>query len=390
MKKYFAACLVLLQLLIAHTALAAGKIDVNSSHYKDYLKEINLTHTQLETYLENFDYKMFDEFNSVEELRNHLGRRVTDDVLAEILAKYELTEEQLTDLLMENGDLYEGEKIQDIFYFENFLLETIQIAGDYPTEINDETLQELWESYDFASREEFDQFMKEHNLSLEDYQSIEELDEDIYNSMELPDMEGQFEDIFNGLGLTQEEFERLAAHFEKVYQNNPYLESQLMQLGDRMMAISDFESVDELSEKDIQEMISIYGDMMDLLELQAKYYLVKDGIKKELTLQTMMSLKDVDGADLFIELYDLDNKLILDMTLTSEMIGSELIKQTGQDMKETSEAVSAVKNRTSKPEATIRGAKMPKTAGYHADWMLAGAALMGAAFLIGRKVSKSF
>ncbi|KZZ83269.1 processed acidic surface protein [Bacillus sp. SJS] len=389
MKKYFAACLVLLQLLVAHTALAAGKIDVNSSSYKAYLKEINLTHGQLETYLENFDYRMFDEFEDVEDLRSHLGRRVTDDVLKEILAKYELTEDQLTDLLVENGDLFDGEKVQDVFYFENYLLETIQIAGDYPTEINDATLQELWESYDFTSREEFDQFMKDHGLVLEDYDSIEELDEEIYNFMELPDMESEFEEIFDQLGLTEEEFERLAAHFEKVYQNNPYIDAQLMQLGDRMMAIGDFESVDELSEKDIQEMISIYGEMMDLLNLQAKYYLVKDGIKKELSLQTMMSLNDVDGADLFVELYDLDNKLILDMTLTSEMIGSELIKETGKDLVKTSEAVSSIKKQTEKPGATVKGAKMPKTAGFHANWMIAGASLIAVSVLIRRKLRTS-
>nr|WP_284143311.1 processed acidic surface protein [Metabacillus flavus] len=269
------------------------------------------------------------------------------------------------------------------------MLETIQIAGDFPTEINDATLQELWESYDFASREEFDQFMKEHGLVLEDYDSIEELDEEIYNFMELPDMESDFEEIFDQLGLTQEEFERLAAHFEKVYQNNPYIDAQLMQLGDRMMAIGDFESVDELSEKDVQEMISIYGEMMDLLNLQAKYYLVKDGIKKELSLQTMMSLNDVDGADLFVELYDLDNKLILDMTLTSEMIGSELIKETGQDLVKTSETVSSIKNQTEKPEATVKGAKMPKTAGFHANWMIAGAFLIAVSFFIRRKLRAS-
>ncbi|MTH54812.1 processed acidic surface protein [Bacillus mangrovi] len=392
MKKIIAACLVLLQVLTFQTALAAGKIDVQSSSYKAYLEEVGLTHTELVDYLENYENTMFEEFESVDDLREYLGRRLSEEVLQELLSDYELTEDELTELLIENGDLSDGERIEDVFYFENFLDETIQTAGDYYTEINDETIRELWESYDFESRAEFDQFLKEHDLRIEDYESIEELDEAIYSSIELPGLEEELQGVFDEIGITEEELLVLSEHLAEVSKRNPNLDSQLMELGDRMMSISDFERVDEISEEDMKEMISIYSEMMNLLELQPKYYLLKDGIKKELSLQTMMTIQDVNGADLLVELYNLDNQFLLDLTLTAEMIGSDLIVETGQDLKQTAEAVTQVKEKTEKPVKTVKtvkGARMPETAGFHADWMILGGLMMGAAYLISRKLRAS-
>ncbi|MGD6819053.1 processed acidic surface protein [Metabacillus sp. 84] len=388
MKKYFAACFVLLQLFAAHTAMAADKVDAGSERFQAYLERVELSQEGLELYLEDYEGLSLSDFENAEELESYLGARIdVQKSLSDILAEMGLTIEKATNLLVENGDLFEEETITDTFLFENLLIDSLYIAGEFPVEINDESLQELWESYWFESRKEFDDYLIEQDIRIEDYASIEELDEAIYNSM--PEFETGFEEAFNELSLTEEEDERLGAHFEKLYENNPNLDIELVELADRMLAIGEFESVDEITEDQLREMISIYGEMMDLLELQAKYYLVKDGIQKELALEMMMNLEDVDGSDLLVELYDKENRLILDLLLTAEMIGSDLIAETGQDIKETAQTVADAKNNPAKAGpavSTVKGAKMPETATPSANWLIAGLLMAAAGIFAVRKL----
>ncbi|RAI18891.1 processed acidic surface protein, partial [Rhodobium orientis] len=83
--------------------------------------------------------------------------------------------------------------------------------------------------------------------------------------------------------------------------NNPNLENDLMALGERLEAVADFESVSELSAQDIAEMLSILNDLQKTLEVKTKYYLVKDGKKKEVSLTTLVSAEDLKGASLLVE-----------------------------------------------------------------------------------------
>ena len=75
-----------------------------------------------------------DELESVAELRDTLGPTVTPETLHNLLNEYEMTEEELTDLLIEYGELEEGESIIDTFHFIYDIEDLINLEMDYDEE----------------------------------------------------------------------------------------------------------------------------------------------------------------------------------------------------------------------------------------------------------------
>lgn len=165
-------------------------------------------------------------FDSVEELKDFLGQRLTKKLLASYLKEYGLSEKEAADLFVENGYMESGQNILDVFMFEY--------------ELDDALYTVTYEEDDF-----------------------------------------QIGNMFQELGVDDQEWERLVNHLRKVRDNNPNLENDLMALGERLEAVAVFESVSELSAQDIAEMLSILNDLQKTLEVKTKYYLVKDGKKKK-------------------------------------------------------------------------------------------------------------
>lgn len=103
---------------------------------------------------------------------------------------------------------------------------------------------------------------------------------------------------------------------------------------------------------------------------------------------TLVSAEDVKGASLLVEVYDLQGNFILDVLLTPDMIGSDLIHDTGSKVKQTHTAV----KHDAKPshvKKTVKGAKLPKTAGHYAEWSILGAVLMFGGFFMIRRLRKA-
>lgn len=146
--------------------------------------------------------------------------------MASYLKEYGLSEKEAADLFVENGYMESGQNILDVFMFEY--------------ELDDALFTVTYEEDDF-----------------------------------------QIGNLFQELGVDDQEWERLVNHLRKVRDKNPNLENDLMALGERLEAVADFESVSELSAQDIAEMLSILNDLQKTLEVKTKYYLVKDGKKKK-------------------------------------------------------------------------------------------------------------
>ncbi|MFC8151733.1 processed acidic surface protein [Bacillus paralicheniformis] len=331
MKKRLMSLLVCILVLVpAAGAFAAPK----QAELQEYLGEIGMTEKELEAYLQDTYDESLKDFESVEELKDFLGQRLTKQLLASYLKEYGLSEKEAADLFVENGYMESGQNILDVFMFEY--------------ELDDALFTVTYEGED----------------------------------------DFQIGNMFQELGVDDQEWERLVNHLRKVRDNNPNLENDLMALGEHLEAVADFESVSELSAQDIAEMLSILNDLQKTLEVKTKYYLVKDGKKKEVSLTTLVSAEDVKGASLLVEVYDLQGNFILDVLLTPDMIGSDLIHDTGSKVKQTQTAV----KHDAKPshvKKTVKGAKLPKTAGHYAEWSILGAVLMFGGFFMIRRLRKA-
>lgn len=302
---------------------------IDEKELEVYLKEIStergikFTKENLEDYILEYYGEELSFFEDVTELKDSLGPIIKADLtnLTEIYTEFDLNQESLFLLLEDNGESIDNYIFVDDLYFDvSFFL--------------DEEMPEIPE----------------------------------------------INDMFNEMDLTEEELNALFDHFVSLEEKltNPKTEERLMELADRMMAFEDFESVDELTDAQIAEFLSISQEVLNILELQPKFYLSNGKEKLPLTLKELLYLKDMKkGYKLLIELYDLKGNLILDMFLTPEMIGAEIIQETGKDIKEVPKVVDKIEKVKSSPKAkTVKGAKLPKTASNYVTNALAGLAIL--------------
>ncbi|MBD1379712.1 processed acidic surface protein [Metabacillus arenae] len=340
-------CMVafILVLVSALPAFAA----VKEEELQSYLDEIGLEREEFIEILTAYDYSL-EDFESFEDLEFLLGGVVTEESVNELLEIYEMTREELTELLIEYGAMEKEDQIEDVFFF-NFEIE-----------------EYIWLSYE-ESEEEYE--------DTEEIVDIEEIDQ-----------------LFTELGLTEEELDRLFNHLIDVYDRNPSFDAQLEELSNRMLQFEEFESVDDLTAEQIAEMLSILTEMQKLLEVKTVFHLEKDGNKTEIGLESLLRLTNLDGSKLLVSVYDLSGNFLLDFHLTPEMVGSDLIENTANDVKETNEVVEEVVEKIekltspSKSPKTVKGARMPETAGYYGEGLAAGAVLiLAGVFLFRRKAA---
>ncbi|MGM0886972.1 MAG: processed acidic surface protein [Bacillota bacterium] len=343
MKKYFSFFMALIVLFsLEAKGFAATKID--QDELNAYLSEVRMTQEELEEYLSYYDLTL-NELESVEELRDTLGPTVTPETLQNLLKEYEMTEAELTELLMEYGELEEGDSIIETFHFIYDIEDIIDLEMDYDEE-------EM------------------------------EYDEEIIDLMD---------GLFTEIGLTDEELDRFMNHLLPIVED-PSFEARLMAISDRMDQLEYFETIDELSAEQVAELLSIYNELQNLLQIQFKFALIQDGVTTNLSLEALFQLKELTNASLLVSIYDLNGNFLLDFKLTGEMIGSDLVKETGNDIKQSTEVISKVvevkkdKKKPARPEhKTEKGGVLPKTAGNYLFGSLIGLVLMGIAFGLIRK-----
>lgn len=206
-------------------------------------------------------------------------------------------------------------------------------------------------------------------------------------------------DIFTEVGLTEEELDRLFEHFITLnFEDETFLD-QLDALLQRLDAVPYFESADDLDAEEIAILLDIFDDMMNLFEVETKYYLT-DGTKKTaLTLTALLALETTNGKDLLIEIFDREGTFLADIVLTAEMFGSEIIEETGKDLEVVEEVIAAPVKETKevKKEAksvkkdtkavqTTKGGKLPKTATDYVSNTLVGLAFVLIGFLLFRRM----
>lgn len=363
-------------------------MDSNDADFEAFLEEIGWEKQDYIDYLESKDWDM-EYFESVDEL----GTPLTEESIEPVLTDYDLTRDELNELLVEYGEIEVGQDVLDSEYliFAEDLYDYVgyYLDGEFGTPINEENLQQLLEDYGFASREELEEYLQQFDESIEYYDYIEDLDSIVdYYVNGGADLEAEIDELFLSLDLTEEEMDRLMEHFLAVYEENPDFEDQLYTLSERMMAFEEFDSADDLTAEQIAELLDISNDMLDILQIDVKYYLVKDGVKKPLSVQSLMTMTSTDGADLLIELYNKQGDFLADIILTNEMFGSEIIKETGKDLQEAEQIVKEVpvKTATKAVEKTVKGGKLPNTASDYLQNTIIGLVIVLAGVVLFRRV----
>ncbi|GAQ16768.1 peptidase [Oceanobacillus picturae] len=385
-----------------------------------------------------------DNFETVEDLEAFLGEVIQKDGrnLRYLYEDYEISKEELGELLAENGetsddyvfvdDLYqavdfylEARIVRDPDFDKNLeirLKEVSKVRGftvtredvvaslaryeesldnfktidrlfDFLGEIIKKDLSNLdyfTDLYD-VNKDELLALMKENGLDINDYIFIDDLDQDINGFFEDMYLIDELSVLMEEYGLTMEEMDRLEAHFLSIFEtmDDETLE-QIFNLADRMMAFEDFDTATELTPKEAAELLSIYKEFISIFQLKVDFSLIQDGTEKPLSLTALFNLTELVNADLKISLYNVQGEFLADLIITGEMVDSESLHDTGQALsngtdKPTPAPVKKTVSSDTTAPATVKGGELPKTASNYGMGALAGLFIISGGIFLFRK-----
>ncbi|MDT9025717.1 processed acidic surface protein [Rossellomorea yichunensis] len=365
-------------------------IEPNEPEFDTFLKGIGWNKQDYIDYIESKEWYL-EDVESIDDL----GTPLSEESIGLVLEEFDLSREELNELLVEFGDIEEGQDVLEGTWiiFSEDLHEYIDfyLNGWEGTPIDNENLQKLLTDYGFDSEEALEKLLNENDDSIENYEYIEDLELAVDYYVNGGDDSDELFDLFAEIGLTDEEFEKLFTHLETLDFENPALIDQMIELSERMMAFENFETAEDLSVEQTAELFDIFNDMLDLFELKTDYYLVKDGEKQPVSMGSLMTMDTTNGYDLLIELYNHQGTFLADVLLTADMFESGLIQETGKDMMQAEEIVTenpkAVERQTAKPlTKTVKGGELPTTASNYAGKAFAGIAFVLAGVFLFRRI----
>ncbi|GAM14754.1 processed acidic surface protein [Mesobacillus selenatarsenatis] len=375
---------------------AFAAVDPQDQEFQDYLQKIGMSEEDFIAYLKDWHDYTLDEFETLDALIEYLGPVLDDENLQELLAEFELTEEEFNQLLEENAATLD----QFVFYEDLYFSISDWLYTEELTPITDENLQTLLEDYEFESIEELEAFLNSYDDSIENYEYIEDLEFAIAEHYFM-DAKDDLINTLDSFGLSLAEANNLANHLIYIMEN-PDLDPEqfftaLEEYGTRLMDFPEFDSASDLSAEDIAEFIDIWDGMLTLLDLKVEYYLVKDGVVTPVSFASLMELNSTNGADLMIKILSGNGNLLADMVITKEMFDSEFIEETGENLEDTTDAAEEVKKAAEEvakaekkaPAKTVKGGKLPNTASDYLQNTMAGLAMVLLGAFVFRKVKRA-
>ncbi|MDR7078842.1 processed acidic surface protein [Neobacillus niacini] len=328
----------------------------------------------------NFDQDLVEYLAMVSEER---GFEVTKEDIETSLANYETT-------------LEEFETVEDLSAFLSEVIKADLSNLDY-----------FYENYELDQQALF-QLLEENGKDINDYVYIDDLDSAVwqYSGDELnPGMDEEIaEDLLpifqEGIDLTDEELQRIEEHLMSLEEqlSDPAILERLEELGNRMMAFEDFDEAAELTAEQMAEIVSIYDEFLSIFKLKAVFTLVKGGSEIPLSFWDLLKMEELKGANLKVALFSTDGQLLADLIITGEMVDSETVIKTGEQIEESAEEVTKTVEQPAaakpqkmitqkKPEhKTVKGAKLPNTGSDYIPNALIGLAIVFAGIFMYRRV----
>ncbi|MFJ6412980.1 processed acidic surface protein [Terribacillus saccharophilus] len=358
---------------------------VTDENFQSFLDETGCTVDQLNARLEKMG--LSDKGYTAEDILLYsdlywvMGEPVNAENVQMLAEELGLTEKELADLFYENGlDLYSYSSMDDIY-------EVIY------NDINSVSLYFLLQEVEMT-QEELDQLLKENDVKLEDFTSYDELAEfiytesDYYFEMAWEELNGEFPNL-QTIGISKEEYRNFYDHLNNVFENiDEAFFDKLFGIMDRVEALGDFETLNELDESQRKEIVSIWNEAMDLFQLKAKFYLSDGTTQEEVTIEELSKLTEIKDQILFVELYDAKGNLLLDFTVTGEDVGSGFIPAIEKPVTEekpasnheapVKEKVTVTPKIATETVKQEEGKRLPDTASPVGNILVAGTVLMAA------------
>ncbi|WP_075619570.1 processed acidic surface protein [Paenisporosarcina indica] len=331
--------LSLIAILIAFYLLPANAFaQINDNDLTVYLTKISeerghsITKDEYEIYLAEYPQFVLSDFENIQELEEYMGPVIKSDHsnLNIIYEDLELNEQQLIDILLENGKI-----IEDYIYVDDLYFTVLDSQMEY----------------------------------------------------ELPDPEdivGDMDDVMKEIDLTDEEIENLMNHLLSIESelNSPEVGDRLMSIAERMMGIDP----ENPTEEQISDVGNAFEELLSIFKMKAEFYIVYGDTTTPVSMGELMQMEVLDGDYLLIKLFDLNGILLADLKFTSDDI-----KEVPENIAEITDIAKEEVNAEKTPvrPQTIKGGKLPATDSNNLDGALAGAVLFGFGLFLYRRVRTS-
>lgn len=293
----------MITLLIALQLPLSVFAQISNAEIEQYLTPIGWTTEDLETYLQDYFDMSITEFDTFEELKDWIGTPITAENRNHLLKQFNMTLEDLQVLLTEYGE------------------------------------------------------------TPEDYYFVEDLEAAIHFYTEFDNELEQVTALFALLGITDDELDRLFLHLSTLDEET--VEAQMNALEARILMMSDFSDVTELTQEQKQEFVHLFSDMLAAFKMTATFYLETNGQRESISLSNLLDRQNLNGKVLIIEFYDDAGNFLLDMRIDEDLFDIEFIEEVGDIL-------------TTVPQLAHQhplGAKMPETASPYLENLLIGLCL---------------
>ncbi|MFS0822291.1 processed acidic surface protein [Bacillus sp. 1P02SD] len=276
--------------------------EVTTEDLKKYTTETGLTEDDLEDYLAVYDLSLKD-FENVNELVSYLGEPVNNETIQTLLTKHNLNEDELQHILGGFGE------------------------------------------------------------SVEDYLFIKDLDTTVDFYLNHAEVLVEAERMLSEVGLTEDEIDGLFLHFLSL--NDINLEEKMKSISSNLEQYFSYNNSDGLSSEQQKELLVMYDKMIEVFELQPRYYLLKDGTKEAIAYNNLLEMNTLDGAELLVELYRANDEYLLDLKVSEEMLATDFIIERG-------EKLLTVATLATEMSIKVQGNKLPITASPFSNLLLIG------------------
>lgn len=302
--KRFSVCLSVLLMLFAFSIDTPTYAQPPQEELDQFLADINWTQEDLVDYL-SFYEQTLEDFSTIEELKEVLGTPINDQNLQDLLTNKEMTREELDLLLSEFG-----ESVSDYTFIED-----LDAAVDF------------YKNHD-QEMAEIDQFLAQ-------------------------------------IGLQEEEVNRLFDHISQLDEETMTARLEAIDSELEKFINAGIDDPTQLTDQQVSELLTLWQQILDAYEVDARFYLVGNGTKQPATYQELINLQSLNGKKLRIELYDLKGNLLADMEASEDFLLSDDLLNAGEEMIHVGEIASELNDH-------LHGEKLPKTASPYLLNMLFG------------------
>lgn len=276
-------------------------------------------------------------------------------IVSEHAMAAEVNEEKLQQYVANNNwskeELLEYLEFYDLSLADFESLEELQEFLGTP--ITDENLNELVSKYGM-DHGDLEKLLAEYGETVADYKFIEDIGLDIDFFLAYQDEFAMVTDFVSLLGMTEAEMQKLFNHFSGLAEEQT--KEQLAEIFASLEALEYVREKDNLSADEQEQLFSLWNAMLEVLDIDASFFLLEEEALIPVELEELIAEEMLNGYSLQMVLHKLSGEQLATLVFSEEILASHLMYESLEQMGEVVKLADQYRD-------MLEIAKLPKTAG---------------------------